>query len=68
MKDQPTIASEELTSYAQAFSDTFLHVAKRIERAPLSNEERAAINDIFDECSASLDNVRAILKKAESWE
>ena len=62
------ITTDELTSYAQAFSDSFLHVAKRIERAPLSNEERAAINDIFDECEKCVDDVRAILKKAESWE
>ena len=62
------ITTDELTSYAQAFSDSFLHVAKRIERATLSEAERLGIYALFGECEKCIDDVRAILKKAESWE
>lgn len=68
MEDQQPVSLNEITSYALAFSDQFRVVARRLERAPLSNEERAAINEVFNDCNDRLDEVLAILAKAEAWE
>ena len=58
-----TITTDEIACYARAFSDAFLHVAKRIERAPLSNAERLSIYVCFDECGKCIDAVHDVLRK-----